>query len=461
MDSDKDTLISQQRERLFSSLSVPPIVKPCKIGEGILVVNPAECQRYREAFLSDKSSIVFFIPSSGTGSRMFDFLQQFLGSSGQEQAEEAKLFLSKLSSFAFYANISEEWRRNIELKDFDLLSFCDYLLGSKGLHFSALPKALFPFHRVDNRNYSPMERHLCQGRLFSGRIQSYHFTLQQEHFSLLQNFAMELNEDFPFEVDFSVQSSKSDSYVFDEFQRVLFHSSGEYLKRPSGHGALIENLNNLHSSLIFIKNIDNVQCPKQDNEVVACWELLAGVFLTVKQKIGEILQSKDIDALIALNERYQVLDDLQLGESWETLTQVLLRPLRVCGMVRNEGMSGGGPFWIRDEGILSKQIIEKSQIDPAQLSLLSESTHFNPVMIVASSFDAQDKPFNFDDFVREDMSMAVKKNHFGNSVYYLEKPGLWNGSMFHWNSVFIEIPSRLFSPVKNVMDLLNPCHHCL
>ncbi|MEY4216237.1 MAG: hypothetical protein RLZZ68_693 [Bacteroidota bacterium] len=460
MDSDKDTLISQQRERLFSSLTVPSIVKPCTLSDGILSLEENEVEAYRKVFRLDSSKITYFIPASGTGSRMFDFLQQFLGSSGQEQQEEVQLFLSKLSDFAFFSMIQEPWCENLRSDTPDLLGFCEHLLGPKGLHFSALPKALFPFHKLGEHRVSPLEGHLRLGNAFCDKVKAFHFTIQEEHVPLIRRFVQGLHIDFAFEIDFSVQSPESDSYVFDEFQRVLSSPSGDYLRRPAGHGALIENLSSLNSDLILIKNIDNIQCPEKDDEVNACWELLSGVYLSAKQALMEVFESRDKLKLEELNHRFKLFDEKLLSKPWDILSPMLQRPLRVCGMVPNEGMAGGGPFWLQSEGFLSKQIIEKSQIDPAQLSILSSSTHFNPVMLVTSSFDALGKPFNFQHFVKEDMSMAVKKNHFGNSVYYLEKPGLWNGSMYHWNSIFVEIPSTVFSPVKNVMDLLNPRHAC-
>lgn len=460
MDSDKDTLISQQRARLFSSLTVPSIVRACTLKHGIVRLDENESEHYRKIFRLDSSTITYFIPASGSGSRMFDFLQRFLGSSGQEQKEEVQLFLTKLPDFAFYAMIHNGWREDLQSGTLDLLAFCEYLLGPKGLHFSALPKALFPFHASGEQRVSPLEGHLRLGTALSNKVKAFHFTLQQEHVPLVRQFIEYLPIEFPFNIDFSVQTPESDSYVFDEFQKVLVSPSGDYLRRPAGHGALIENLNALNSDLILIKNIDNIQCPEKDEEVNECWELLSGLFLYIKQGIIEAFTSKDKGKLQEINQRFNLFDEELLKRSWDELAPLLQRPLRVCGMVRNEGMAGGGPFWLNDEGYLSKQIIEKSQIDPAQLSVLSSSTHFNPVMMVTSSFDSQGNPYNFHHFVKDDMAMAVKKNHFGNSVYYLEKPGLWNGSMYHWNSVFVEIPSDVFSPVKNVMDLLNPCHAC-
>jgi hypothetical protein len=157
---------------------------------------------------------------------------------------------------------------------------------------------------------------------------------------------------------------------------------------------------------------------------------------------------------------FHLLDEATIVHSWKELEYILHRPMRVCGMVKNEGMPGGGPFWVSHEGVRTKQIIEKSQIDSVHLAKLTESSHFNPVMMAVSPYDLAGNKLDLTHYVREDLSMAVKKNHLGKTVYYLEKPGLWNGSMYHWNTVFVEIPSKVFSPVKNVMDLLHPSHRC-
>jgi hypothetical protein len=262
----------------------------------------------------------------------------------------------------------------------------------------------------------------------------------------------------PFQFEVSIQAPESNSFVFDEFQRVMTNPNGDFLKRPSGHGALLSNLSRVDTDLILIKNIDNIQHPKSDAQVQGIWELLCGVYLEIVERLKGIYLQKDREALLELNAIYQLFESQIETMSWATLEPLLLRPLRVCGMVPNEGMSGGGPFWVHGEELNSKQIIEKSQLGTSQLSKLSESTHFNPVMMVLSPYSIEGQRLDLNEFVREDMAMAVKKNHFGNDVFYLEKPGLWNGSMFDWNSVFVEIPSSVFSPVKNVMDLLKPPH---
>jgi hypothetical protein len=460
MEKDIQEAIDKQRNRLFSSLSSPNIVEACTVGHGILKYAPVEIKKFQEVFVASNGSISFFIPASGVGSRMFDFLQQFLGSMGHEQGDEVRLFLSKIESFAFYHEVNEEWRQLLMDPSVDLLALCDYLLGSQGLNFSGTPKALFPFHRMHEKNASPLESHLRQGKTALKPIDSFHFTVQEEHLSQLSMARDTLLNSFPFNIDFSTQAVETDSYVFDEFMQPMSNQTGSFVRRPAGHGAILSNLNGLASDLVFIKNIDNIQCPVQDEHVNQTWGLLGGVLVSLRAKLLKAYSEKNMPEIMRICIDFQLLDE-SVGEMpWEEISTMLQRPFRVCGMVKNEGMPGGGPFWVSHEGIKTKQIIEKSQIDSIHLAKLTESSHFNPVMMAISPYDLMGNKLDLTEFVREDLSMAVKKNHLGKTVYYLEKPGLWNGSMYHWNTVFVEIPSNVFSPVKNVMDLLNPSHCC-
>ena len=460
MEKDIQEAIDKQRNRLFSSLASPNIVEACTVGHGILQFAPEEIKKFQEAFVVYNGSISFFIPASGVGSRMFDFLQQFLGSMGHEQGDEVRLFLSNIESFAFYHEANEEWRQLLMDSSVDLLALCDYLLGPQGLDFSGTPKALFPFHRMSGRNITPFEGHLRQGFNAGKSIERFHFTVQQEHLNQLISEREGLGDSFVGEIDFSTQASETDSYVFDEFMQPLSNQSGSYVRRPAGHGAILSNLNGLASDLIFIKNIDNIQCPVQDEHVNQTWGLLGGVLVSLRAKLLNAYSVKDMPEFIRICNDFQLLDEAAGMIPWEDISTMLQRPFRVCGMVKNEGMPGGGPFWVSHEGNKTKQIIEKSQIDSIHLAKLTESSHFNPVMMAISPYDLMGNKLDLTQYVREDLSMAVKKNHLGKTVYYLEKPGLWNGSMYHWNTVFVEIPSNVFSPVKNVMDLLNPSHCC-
>jgi hypothetical protein len=213
--------------------------------------------------------------------------------------------------------------------------------------------------------------------------------------------------------------------------------------------------------MILVKNIDNIQCHAEQDLSLDIWSGLCGLMLEIQSQFKAVLSTKDLGLLEVLNQKYNVFSQSQLEEntSWEALQLLLNRPLRICGMVLNEGQPGGGPFWVNHNGVSTKQIIEKSQLtSSAHFSCLLNSTHFNPVMMVVCTKDLSGETIDLENFVRKDLGIIVQKNHFGEHIKYVEKPGLWNGGMYDWNSVFVEIPSAVFSPVKNVMDLLNPVH---
>ena len=460
MVNETNAAIDTQRKRLFSALALPEIAQACSVNNGICSLTDQDVSFFRSVFEHNAAHSAFFIPASGVGSRMFDFLQQYIGSRGTAQGEELAHFMKYIKRFAFYQLISAEWKEKLEKSPVDFLQFCDYLLNDQGLNFSGTPKALFPFHWFENKTQSPIDGHLRIGASMSKPIAAFHFTVQQEHLNQLEIVKRESASKYPFEIEFSTQLKETDSFVFDELQQPIKNHFGEYIKRPAGHGALLSNLNRIKSPLIFIKNIDNISCPKWDQAVNGVWEMLGGILHYVRNSLIELRKEFNVDAFKRLNEQFDLFDLDTDATQWDDIAKLANRPLRICGMVKNEGMPGGGPFWILYQGKKSKQIIEKSQVDLSQLSKLSESTHFNPVIMALSTLDLDGNPFNLNDFVREDLSMAVKKNHMGKTVYYMEKPGLWNGSMYHWNSVFVEIPSSVFSPVKSVMDLLHENHSC-
>jgi hypothetical protein len=323
MEKDIQEAIDKQRNRLFSSLASPNIVEACTVGHGILKYAPAEIKKFQEVFVASNGSISFFIPASGVGSRMFDFLQQFLGSMGHEQGDEVRLFLSKIESFAFYHEVNEEWRQLLMDPSVDLLALCDYLLGPQGLNFSGTPKALFPFHRMNEKNTSPLEGHLRQGNTVLKPIDSFHFTVQEDHLSQLSIARETLLKSFPFNIDFSTQAVETDSYVFDEFMQPLSNQTGSFVRRPAGHGAILSNLNGLASDLIFIKNIDNIQCPVQDEHVNQTWGLLGGVLESLRAKLLNAYSERNMPEIMRICIDFQLLDE-SVGEMpWEEISTML------------------------------------------------------------------------------------------------------------------------------------------
>jgi hypothetical protein len=243
---------------------------------------------------------------------------------------------------------------------------------------------------------------------------------------------------------------------------VFLNDENEIVSRPAGHGALLLHLNNIDNEIIFIKNIDNVQHPKNIDIAMNTWQELGGVLLQFKEDASEVFLNPTIESLIDLNKKYQVYSESQIEKckSAEDIRVLLNRPTRVCGMVKNEGQPGGGPFWINDQGMISKQIVEKSQISTklSQLELMNQSTHFNPVLIATSSISLEGQNFELSKFRDDDKYFIVNKQHHGQKIRFIELPGLWNGGMAFWNTIFVEVPNGAFSPVKTVLDLLGENH---
>lgn len=452
--------MDEQRDILFSTLVSPDIVRPCTMDDGIIGIGEEEQSYFITTFRESTIPFSFFIPASGVGSRMFEFIYRFKQSANDAEREDYFQFISRLSSFAFYPLMAERWKSLTLNSEDELLAFCDYLLHPEGLNFRDIPKALFPFHLDGLTPRTPMESHILQAFKLSRKPSEIHFTIQQNHVKPIERQLEEWSERFPMALTSSVQPKHSDAFLFDEFKQPVLDGHGTPLRKPSGHGALIENLTPIETAVVFVKNIDNIQCNRMDDEVNRYWEMLGGLLLHLISTINEARETQDLNTILSLNQRFGFIPEIDGLADWETLSVVLNRPFRVCGMVRNEGMPGGGPFWVKHHDAVSKQIIEKAQISQGHLSSLSASTHFNPVMMALYKKDFDGQSFDLSSYVRKDLSMAVMKRNQGKLVYHIEKPGLWNGSMYDWNSVFVEVPSHIFSPVKSVLDLMDPIHQC-
>lgn len=454
--------MNEQRDILFSNLVSPDILRPCVVNDGILSLGTEERLQFVKFFQESNQPYSFFIPASGIGSRMFEFIHRFKQSVNDTDPEDFFRFIANLEKFAFYSSVDETWKTMDYSLRSNALAFCEYLLLPEGLNFRDIPKALFPFHLEDSKQKTPIESHVSQAKKFLNRPKGIHFTIQQNHQDSIQKKLRALTEDTSFPLDCSVQSATSDAYLFDEFKQPVLDGQGTPIRKPSGHGALIDNLSKMKSDVIFVKNIDNIQCGTMDEEVNHHWEMLGGVLLYIVKSLQEAIDKKDVCKIIELNDRFGFTSEIDQDVNIETALKLLNRPFRVCGMVRNEGMPGGGPFWVKHKKVISKQIIEKSQISQAHMSKLTASTHFNPVMMALYKNDLLGgQPHSLNDFIRTDLSMAVSKRHQEKMVYHIEKPGLWNGTMYGWNTVFIEIPSNIFSPVKSVLDLLSSPHQCI
>jgi len=348
------------------------------------------------------------------------------------------------------------------------------LISKEHFNFANKPKGILPFHKVNKTNYSPIEEHIFESEFYRNPNQKtkIHFTISKEHQSEFEKITAQHDG---FEITFSYQQSATDTLAVNPDNTPFRLENGELFFRPGGHGALIENLNALQSDIIFIKNIDNVS-HNHLNNIIQYKKMLGGVLLQIQFQVFKflnVLDKKDFTTVslkeiidfvqnklqITLNEDFE---QYQLDFQIESLQKKLNKPIRVCGMVKNEGEPGGGPFWVKDEnGKVSLQIVETSQIDvnnEKQAGIVANATHFNPVDLVCSIKNYKNEKFNLIDFVDENAGFIVDKTKNGKPIKAFELPGLWNGAMAKWITIFVEVPIFTFNPVKTVNDLLKPTH---
>jgi hypothetical protein len=456
--------IQLQRDRFLAPSPLVALISPCRLNEGILSFNEQEKEGYRKLFKSQESSIGFFIPASGSGSRMFQFLYEYLSNPKEDNQALLERFINSIDQFAFYSKLPESIRYSVQKGDFSIEDLILYVIGKNGLRFGIIPKGLIPFHKLHPFILTPFQEHLLQGSKLSTRELSFHFTVQEEYEKDFLSYLKVLEETTgsSYRTSFSIQESDTKAIAFLEDGSVCREESGNMVTRPSGHGSLLRNLSRTEGEIVFIKNIDNVQHYSKSDKSVETWEFLGGVLTEFRSEAARIYQDPEHSSIAELNRKYQLLPDSELINftSNEEIRDLLNRPIRVCGMVRNQGQTGGGPFWVREDGRVTKQIVEKAQIASSadQLNLMVKSTHFNPVMIAACCYSFDGEKFDLESFVDHSKYFKVTKTHLGEKIGYIELPGLWNGSMAHWTTIFVEIPSEVFSPVKTIIDLLDESH---
>ena len=460
---------------------------------GILVADADLQEKYLKAWDAYKDGdkkIVKFVPASGAASRMFKNLFEFLGADYSEPTTDfEKKFFSRVHDFAFYDELNEACIKNTG-KDIDtLIAEKNYkavvanLLESAGLNYGALPKGLLKFHRYEDGVRPPLEEHLVEGALYAagktGQV-NVHFTVSTEHRALFQQLVDEKVAAYSsrfgvqYQVSFSEQKPSTDTVAAD-MENKPFRDNGKLLFRPGGHGALIENLNDLDADIVFIKNIDNVVPDRLKADTVTYKKLLAGALVTLQKKAFEYLELLDsghysheqLETIIRfvqqdLRCRRADIKNLEDADLVIYLRKKLNRPMRVCGMVKNVGEPGGGPFLAYNpDGTVSLQILESSQIDmkdPEKKAMFEKGTHFNPVDLVCAVRDYKGNKFNLLNFVDKATGFISYKSKNGKDLKALELPGLWNGSMSDWSTVFVEVPLSTFNPVKTVNDLLREQH---
>lgn len=463
LNQDENIQIAQQKQLTFSSPPSLNIKEACKVGKGILQFPIVQKANYIQKFIQSQKETTFFIPASGAGSRMFEFLYKFLHEPNDENQGKVERFISHFEELAFAKKIPQNLIQQLKEGEISLEDFIHYLMEEKGLNLGNLPKGLIPFHRIDPFILSPFQSQILQGIEIAPNRHKFHFTIAEsfknqiisEQQNVINLIAQKID------ISYSNQNSSTDSYTFDEQGNILLNPDKTPIKRPAGHGALIENLSAIKSDIIFIKNIDNLQHFNKSQQTFETFQFLGGLLLEIEAERNALLNNFSKDLFYRFNSKYEIIpaNDIET-HSIETLQNLLNLPIRVCGMVKNEGEPGGGPFWLTKDGITRKQIIEKAQINSKekQYSLLINSTHFNPVIMALRNADKDGKAFDLTQLVDNEQYLCVKKNQHGKTTRYVEKPGLWNGSMYNWLTIFVEIPSDTFSPVKSILDLLNPLH---
>ena len=461
---------------------------------GIMRADEKECEQYLaawDAYKDGDKKIVKFVPASGAASRMFKNMFEFLGADYDKPTTDfEKKFFDHIHDFAFYIDLNAACMDNTGKNIDALLSEQNYkaivsnLLEAAGLNYGALPKGLLKFHRYADGVRTPLEEHLVEGALYAagknGEV-NVHFTVSTEHRALFEKLVAakvgeyEAKYGTKYHISFSEQKPSTDTVAADMDNKPFRDKDGKLLFRPGGHGALIENLNDLDADIVFIKNIDNVVPDRLKADTVTYKKLLAGVLVTLQKQAFEYLELLDsghysheqLETIIRfvqqqLRCRRTDLKELEDADLVIYLRKKLNRPMRVCGMVKNVGEPGGGPFLAYNpDGTISLQILESSQIDmkdPEKKAMFEKGTHFNPVDLVCAIRDYKGNKFNLLEHVDKATGFISYKSKNGKDLKALELPGLWNGSMSDWNTVFVEVPLSTFNPVKTVNDLLREQH---
>lgn len=456
------TTIELQLERLRAPQPALNLVSACRIRDGIIVLNEEETEELAQSFYLSEKKVAVFIPASGSGSRMFHFLFEFLDTPNESNSGYVERFLTHIEDFAFFHQFPTSIQKALRNRSMDLDAFVSFILNNKGYGLAHLPKGLIPFHKNGPFLLCPIQEHVVQGQLLNQNTCSFHFTIQPKFQEYIQR-QLEFLEGMTsrkFEVSFSVQNADTNAVAFDDNFQPIMNPEGNYLTRPAGHGALLENFNEVDADLVFIKNIDNIQHYNHSETGVKTQRMLGGLFLEVQEKMDQLIANFSEAAWNKFNADYQLFHESANGLSNDEKLALLQRPLRICGMVRNEGQPGGGPFWVENNGEVTKQIVEKAQINPKsdQVRVMVQSSHFNPVVMVCQGKNRDGSKINLEEYKDENAYFKVSKSHNGQSIHFVELPGLWNGSMAKWNTVFVEISSKAFSPVKSILDLLDKAH---
>lgn len=497
-------IVEKQIARFKEGFQPIAITQAATIGKGIMSISKKDIQKYVKIFdkKKKKKKIAKFVPASGAASRMFKMLftilEEYDGSEesykkffSKDTLHSPKYFFDHISDCAFYADLSRVLSENgfdiqklLDTKDY--ATIVSYLLTPKGLNYGNLPKGMLLFHAYPDGNRTAIEEHLVEGALYAKNHNNdvhLHFTVSPEFMQGFKDTVQQTKSKYQdlykvkYYTDYSVQKQTTDTIAVQSDNTPFVNPDGSLLFRPAGHGALIENLNDLDFDIIFIKNIDNIVPDSYKEQTVLYKKVLAGVLLYYQNlffSLYEKLQKsrhlsdkrqKKLYTMFTQELSYGMPDDyfdMPKDDCKQFLLELLNRPIRVCGMVKNEGEPGGGPFLVKEnDGTESLQIIEMAQLDESsqeQMDIVKEASHFNPVDLVCGVKDYEGKKFNLLKFVDEEAGIITEKSKDGKVLKALELPGLWNGAMAHWLTIFVEVPIMTFNPVKEVTDLLRDEH---
>ena len=480
------SLLAQQLKQFQKGFPFAKLIKPAKISEGIIRLTATQKKELRALYeqRGKAKKKVKFTPASGAATRMFKGLFEYLSEvnqyGGKEKdrhllTDQAAQFLNHLSQFPFYKTLKAGL---IEKGIFEEVpkEVIRELLQEKGLNYGQLPKGLIKFHAYPEGVRTPVEEHLVEGCLYAADDQGrahIHFTISAHHRDAFDRHLKEVRWLYEkkygktLEITFSEQKASTDTIAVDLKNEPIRADDGSLFFRPAGHGALLENLNEIDADLIFIKNIDNISIDRYPSETIEHKKILGGKLMEVQAKVFSLLKELETTCseqrLIEMNQwvrnelGFDSSADFNRGALWDHLN----RPIRVCGMVKNEGEPGGGPFWTATDQGRSLQIVEGAQVNfnvMEQKQIFEKATHFNPVDIVCGVKNHKNQKFDLLKFRDLSAGIITQKSQGGRDLKAQELPGLWNGAMAYWHTVFVEVPLSTFNPVKTINDLLKPAH---
>ncbi len=451
--------VEQQLHDFLTGFPPADIISAATIGNG---VNRMLSDEYAAHYNNnkDKYKIVKFVPASGAATRMFKDLFEFLTSGTINKT--TRTVLDNLTEFAFYDDLLKYLPSTPSPRD-----IIECIVTDRGLNYGNMPKALLQFHQYRNFNRTALAEHLVEGALYaeSNGVVNIHFTVSPEHMAgfdtLLTNILPEYESMFnvKYNITMSTQKPETDTIAVNLDNTPFRNDDGTLLFRPAGHGALIENLNDIDADIIFIKNIDNI-CPDNARlDTTQHKQRLAGLAIQIQQQIFNHVRALDQGTadIPAIRQFINTTLGIQITDETDVRT-ILNRPLRVCGIIKNTGEPGGGPFWVRAPNSISLQIVEPGQIAPENINILKDGEFFSPTDLVCLPRDAYGHKYNLTKFIDTRAGFISEKSKNGRALRAMERPGLWNGAMAHWNTVFVETPLSTFTPVKAIIDLLNSGH---